>query len=191
MRIKASRLGIAVIAGVLGLFVSVASAQQAATKSTTTENKRFTVISVDGNQLVVRLPEGTKEITVPEDFRFTVNGQPMSVHELKPGMSGTATITTTTTVKPVTVTEVREGVVQQVVGPNIIVRTADGFRMFTQGDVERRNVTIMKDGRPVRLSDLRAGTRLTATIVTEKPPQVMTKQQVDATLAQASPEKAA
>jgi hypothetical protein len=46
------------------------------------------------------------ELTVADDFRFIVNGQPMSVKELKPGMRGRATITTKTTVTPVTVTEV-------------------------------------------------------------------------------------
>jgi hypothetical protein len=43
---------------------------------------------VDGNTLVVKLPEGTREISVPDDFKFIVDGQPMTVKELKPGMSG-------------------------------------------------------------------------------------------------------
>ena len=66
---------------------------------------------MDGNTLVVRLPEGTRELTVADDFRFIVNGQPLSVRELKAGMKGTATITTRTTVTPVTVTEVKNGTV--------------------------------------------------------------------------------
>jgi thiamine pyrophosphokinase len=73
--------------------------------------KSFEVLAVDGNTLVVRLPEGTRELTVADDFRFIVNGQPMSVKELKPGMKGTAAITTKTTVTPVTVTEVKSGTV--------------------------------------------------------------------------------
>ena len=52
---------------------------------------------MDGNRLVVRLPEGTRELTVPDDFRFNVDGKMLSVQELKPGMAGTATITTKTT----------------------------------------------------------------------------------------------
>jgi LPXTG-motif cell wall-anchored protein len=187
MRRNVSWFAAIVLASLLGLSVGVASAQT----SKTTETKKFTVIAVDGNQLVVRLPEGTKEITVPEDFRFTVNGQSMSVHDLKPGMSGTAVITTTTTVKPVTVTEVRNATVQQVAGSTIIVRGQNGFRMFTQGDVDKRSVRIMKDGKPVNLSELHAGDHLTATIVTEKPPQVMTQRQVDASLAAGGPEKVA
>ena len=75
---------------------------------------------MDGNQLVVRLPEGTRELIVPDDFRFIVDGQPLSVGELKVGMKGTATITTRTTVTPVTVTEVKNGTVMQSTGSSII-----------------------------------------------------------------------
>src|SRR5690348_1764453 len=115
-----------------------AAAQQ---KTSTSETKRFEVITVNGNDLVVKLPEGTREIKVPDDFRFTVDGKQLSVQELKPGMKGTATITTKTTVTPVTVTEVRNGTVMQASGSSLIVRTPDGIRMFSPGDVERRNAT--------------------------------------------------
>ena len=66
-----------------------------ASAQTTSQTKSFEVISVVGNDLVVKLPEGTKELTVPEDFRFTVDGKELSVHDLKPGMKGTAVVTTT------------------------------------------------------------------------------------------------
>jgi len=178
------------IVAVAALGLCVASTALAQTKSgTTTETKRFEVISVDGNMLVVRGPEGTRELTVPEDFKFTVNGQPMSVHDLKPGMKGTATITTTTTVKPVYVTEVKNGTVMQSSGNHILVKTPQGMKNFTQGDIDKRGVKIIKDGQPVQISDLHSGDTLSATIVTEKPPQVMTSRQVDATLTPA--EKAA
>src|SRR4029453_4637286 len=111
----------------------------------------------------------------------------MSVQELKPGMSGTATITTTTTVKPVTVTEIKSGTVDKVMGSTVIVRTAEGFRMFSEADMAARNVKIIKDGKPIVLSELHAGDRLSATIITEKPPQIMTEKQVNATLAAANP----
>jgi LPXTG-motif cell wall-anchored protein len=180
MRFKVSTH--AAIAAALLFGVGIASAQDAQ-KSTTTETKKFTVLAVDGNVLDVRLPEGTREINVPDDFRFTVDGKQLSVHELKPGMSGTATITTTTTVTPVTVTEVRNGVVQRVMGSTIVVKTDDGrFQMFTQNDADQRGARVYRDGRPVDLSQLRPNDRLTATIVTSKPPQVMTEQQVNATL---------
>jgi hypothetical protein len=155
---------------------------QAQQTSTSTETKSFEIIGVDGNQLVVRLPEGTRELTVPDDFRFTVNGKPLSVHELKAGMKGTATITTKTTVTPVTVTEVKNGTIVQRSGGNIIVRTDEGVKMFSQGDVDKRGVKLMRDGKPAQLSDFREGDRLSATIVTSKPPRVMTEKEVQATV---------
>ena len=173
---------VAVAAAAVCVTAVVALAQQT---STSTEIKTFEVIHVENNQLVVRLPEGTREMTVPDDFRFTVNGQPLSVRELKPGMKGTATITTRTTVTPVTVTEVKNGTVVVRSGAGIIVRTDEGVRSFTQGDVDKRGVKIMRDGKAVQVSDFREGDRLTATIITSQPPRVVTDKEVTATLAKA------
>jgi hypothetical protein len=144
------------------------------------ETKQFEILAVDGNTLVVRLPEGTREMTVPEDFRFTVNGQQLSVRELKAGMRGTATVTTRTTVTPVTVTEVKNGTVFERSGGSIIVQTDQGFKMFSQGDIDKRGIKIMKSGKPVNLDELRKGDRLTATIVTSMPPKVLTQKEVQA-----------
>ncbi len=176
------RLGRTILAVALLACVTAAVASAQA-PTTTTETKKFEVIAVDGNQLVVKLPEGTKELTVPEDFRFDINGQQMSVHELKPGMSGTATITTKTTMKPVTVTEVKNGEVMQASGSMIMVKTDEGFKNFTEGELEKRGVRIMKDGQPVAITDLHKGDMLTAVIITSKPPQKLTEKQVQATLA--------
>jgi hypothetical protein len=179
------RLGVAAAACVFAAFASTAWAQQ---QATTTEVKKFEVLSVDGNRVVVRGEKGeTQEITVPDDFRFNVNGQMVPVTALKPGMKGSATITTTTTTKPVRVTEVRNGEVIQANGGSILVRTATGYRMFTQGDVEKRGVQVMKDGKPIDISQLHTGDRLTATIITEGPPQVLTERQVQATVSGAAP----
>ena len=161
------------------LMVAVAFAQT----STTTETKKFQIIAVDGNHLVVKLPEGTRELTVPDDFRFDVDGNQLSVQQLKPGMTGSATITTRTTVTPVTVTEVKNGTVLHVVGGTIIVRTDEGNKMFTQSDIDKRGVKIMREGKPAEISDFRANDQLTATIITTKPPRVVTEKEVQATLA--------
>jgi hypothetical protein len=170
---------------------SAAASSQAPQTSTSSETKKFVVVAVDGNQLIVRLPEGTKELTVPDDFRFTVNGQPLSVHQLKAGMAGTATITTQTTETPVTVTEVKNGRVYDKSGGSITVQTPEGFKMFSQGELDKRGVKIVKDGRPVALEDLNKGDTLSATIVTSAPPRVMTRKEVQATLAPAAAAPAA
>ena len=152
--------------------------------TTSSETKKFQIISVDGNQLVVKLPEGTREMAVADDFRFNVDGKMLSVQELKPGMSGTATITTRTTVTPVVVTEVKNGTVMQNLGTSILVRTDSGMKMFSQADIDKRGIKIWRDGKLAEITDFRANDRLTATIVTTKPPRVMTEREVQATLAQ-------
>jgi hypothetical protein len=160
------------------------SAQQST--ATSTAVKQFEIVSVDGNRVVVRGDQGAQEVTVSDDFRLTVNGKAVTVKELKPGMKGTATITTTTTSTPVHVTEVRNGEVMQKVGNSIIVRGEKGIQMFTEGDVTKRGIRIIRDGRPINFVDLRQGDRLTATIVTEGPPKIMTQRDVEASLTSAA-----
>ena len=167
------------------LAISAIGIYPAAAQQTTTRETTFEIISVEGNTLVVRGSQGTREHIVPDDFRFMVDGKPLSVHDLKPGMKGTATITTTTTTRPVYVTEVRSGEVVDASGATVIVRGEKGFQMYGPGEIEKRGIKIYRDGKRVDLSELRKGDRLSATIVTEGPPQVMTEQQVQATLAKA------
>jgi hypothetical protein len=169
---------------VVGIALAVALAAGASAQ-TSVDTKNFEVIAVNGNNLVYRDQNGTQEITVPDDFRFTVDGKKMAVGELKPGMKGTATITTTTTVKPVVVTEVREGEVLRASDMSMTVRTADGnTRRFTQGEINKRGIEIVKDGKAVRIADLKKGDKLSAVIITSGPPVVLTEKEVQAVLAE-------
>jgi LPXTG-motif cell wall-anchored protein len=161
-----------------------ATAVSAQSSVTSTEIKQFEVISVDGNKVVAKTAAGAKEYTLPADFKFTTaDGKQLAVQDLKPGMKGTAHVTTTTTTVPVYVTEVKNGEVVQKSGNSIIVRTASGIKMFSEGDLAKRNITIMKDGKPAGISDLSTGDKLSATIVTEGTPRVLTEQQLQARLA--------
>jgi len=173
--------GVVLAAAAVWLIAVAAPAQT----TTSSETKNFEVLAVNGNDLDVRLPEGTKELNVPDDFRFTVNGQQLSVHQLKVGMKGTATITTRTTLVPVTVTEIKNGTVVVKSSAGIIVRTAEGVKSFSQSDVDKRGVKIVRDGKFVEVAELREGDRLSATIITSLPPKVMTDKEVNATLAAA------
>ena len=175
-----------VVIGALFSVVLGAGVTAAQQTSATSESRNFEVIAVDGNTLVTREAAGTREYTVPESFRFTVDGKPISVHELKPGMKGTATFTTVTTVTPVTVTEVKEGTVMRASANSLIIRGPDGIKAFSEGEISKRNIKILRNGKPASFSDFREGDRLAATIVTEQPPKVMTEQEVTATIAAAS-----
>lgn len=170
--------GCIALAALWGTCAGMALAQT--TKSV--EVRAFEILSVDGNRMVVRDATGTQEYSVPDDFRFTVDGKPMSVRELKAGMKGTATVTTTVTSKPVVVTEVREGQVLRASDLSITVREGDKVNRYTQGQFDARGVQIFKDGKPIRMADLRKGDNLSALIVTEKAPVTLTQQEVQATL---------
>jgi hypothetical protein len=159
-------------------FVGASFAQT--TTSATVNARKFEVISVDGDQLVVRDDKGTSTITVPDGFRFTVDGKALAVGDLKPGMKRTAVVTTTTTVTPVVITEIKKGVVLSVGPASLIVKDeADGVRKrFTQSQLNDRGIKILKEGgTPTPATQ---GDEITATIVSQGPPLVVTEQEVQA-----------
>ena len=175
------------VLGVLLLGLAFSGVPLAQTQTTTSVNVRhFEVIAVDGNRIVVRDERGTNEYTVPAGFRFTVDGKKMAASELKPGMKGTATVTTTTTVTPVVVTELRNGVVLSTwVNSVTVLDRTDGVRKkFTQDQVNARGLQIFKDGRLTPVAQLNKGDEITATVISQRPPEVVTEQEVQATLAQ-------
>ena len=161
------------------------SAFAQATTTTTTNVSNFEVLSVDGNYLVVRDQAGTRELNVPADFRFNVDGRSLAVGDLKAGMKGTATITKTTTVRPVVVTEIKSGKVLSQTGRSIIIEESTGkIHRFTQSEVDQRGIQLYMGDKPVRVFNLDVGDQISAKIVTAGPPEVMTQQQVDAYLEQ-------
>jgi hypothetical protein len=167
----------------LAMTLLIAGAATAQVTTETSEVINFEVVSVAGNTLVVRDQTGAREVTVPEDFKFTVDGKSISVHELTPGMKGTAQITTTTVVRPVTITTIKKGTVVKRLRDAVYVKLEDGStRKFTKGELEQRGIQVIMDGKPVRLSDLKGGDMLTATIITAGPPEVLTTKDVQAVL---------
>jgi hypothetical protein len=168
----------------LVLFCAAAGAQETKKEVVT---KNFEIISVDGNRVVYRTASGVKEISLPDDFKLDMDGKKIGVHDLKPGMKGTAYLTTTTTTQPVFLTEVRNAEVLAVAGNAVIVRGENGYRKFTLDDVNDRNISIMRDGKPVELSQLRVGDKLTAMIITRGAPVVMTESELRASVAALPP----
>jgi hypothetical protein len=72
-------------------------------------------------------------------------------------------------------------------GSAVYVRTPEGVKLFTQSDVDKRGIKIFVDGKAKQVNELRQGDKLSATIVTSRPPTVVTEKEVQATLAKAAP----
>jgi hypothetical protein len=73
------------------LTATVTTRTQSVTLRTTT-SLSGTVWYAQGNYVILTLQSGeNKAYTVPESFKFMVEGKPASVNELKPGMKVTAT----------------------------------------------------------------------------------------------------
>jgi LPXTG-motif cell wall-anchored protein len=159
--------------------VIVAAAGFVAAQTTTSlEIKRGTVVSVWGNDLVVKMMDGeTRHVEVPEGFTFNVEGKQLPVSALKPGMNLTAVIKTTS--EPITVktTEVKQGKVLEASGRTVIIRGPDGAKKYTvPGDMP-----FIVNGEEKTVYELRKGMNVTAHIVhTHVETVTMTERQVAA-----------
>lgn len=169
----------------LAAAVGLALAGFSAAQTTTYDMRSGEVLAVDGNNLIVKGPDGVKQFVVDDAFRFDMDGKPVSVHDLKPGMKLTALITTTTTPVDLVATELRDAEVIHTIGNSVVVRNSeDGkYRRFTSEEMKAMDLVIYKDGSVVQPSALRKGDRINATIVTKLPPAVVTEREI-AVLAQ-------
>ena len=179
------------LAGGLTLLLALALLSPIATQAQTTVTAReskFELLAVDGNNLVVRDQNGTRELTVPPDFRFTVDGKSLGVGDLHAGMKGTATVTTTTTQRPVYVTTIKQGTVTyQTARSSQITEDNGRVHKFTQSEVDDRGIRLYMGDTPIRVSQLNPGDKITAVIVTAGKPETLTAQQVNAQLAAEAP----
>lgn len=150
---------------------------QVQTETTTTAGQsthevkveRGEVAYVSGNRIVVKMEDGTLRDfpNLPESDRITVDGQQLSVRDLKPGMKLEHTITTTTTPRVITTTQTVTGKVWHVTPPkSVIVTLEDGTnQQFTIPDGQKFNV----NGQMLDAFALRKGMRISATKVVEVP----------------------
>jgi len=190
-------MGSLLAAALLAAVAGSAAAQQTSATTTTEMGKPVTttstrhisgkIVSVDGNKVVLQGNEGTREYTVPDGFKFQMDGKDVGVADLKPGMSVAAAVTTTTTSTPVTVTQIRKGKVLKVSGQTVIVRGPDGIRRFDQADLDKRHVKLKNAaGKDIELHQLKDGDVFTAVIVTDAPPKVVSEREAKA-MAQSAP----
>ena len=178
---------IAALTSALSMLASLSAlAQTSEMTSTKTTQKKGVIQAVYGNHVVVKEPDGTREYTVPEGFKFQMNGKDLTVDQLQPGMKVSATINEQTTTREVTTTKVVSGQVMQVAPGGVVVKAPNGeLKSYDVKDAQGRDVTIVRNGKEIPLTDLKVGDKLNATIVTTYPPQVVTKRSVAASVSPA------
>ncbi len=156
------------------LLAAGAAAQPSTQTSTTkgvgtvsTEQIKGEVVEVEGNGLLVRLASGDlKTFNVPEARKFLIDGKELSVHDLKPGTSLTATVKTTTTPVTVRTRAVQNGKVWFVSAPTVILTLPNGEnKQYVVGD----DVTFTLNGKPATVFQLKKGMVVSAQKIVEAP----------------------
>jgi hypothetical protein len=166
---------VATVTACLGLTLSL-GAQVETTTTTTAGNanvvtkvERGEVVTVSGNDLVVKMADGTLRNfeNVPASAKVTVDGKQLGVRDLKPGMKLQRTITTTTTPMTITTVETVKGKVWAITPPlSIILTLEDGKnQQFKIPEDQKFEV----DGQMVDAFAVRKGMIITATKITEQP----------------------
>ena len=171
-------------AAVILSLISVAVEAQVKTQSSTatgqatTETKveRGEVVSVSGNDLVVKMEDGSLRhfANIPESARVTVDGQQLGIHDLKPGMKLQRTITTTTTPKTITTVQTVTGTVFHVSPPNYVTLRLEDNSTERFKIPPGQKFTI--NGQETDAFGLRQGMKISATKVVEVPQTVVEQQ---------------
>src|SRR5579864_2540916 len=145
-------------------------------KTTQVHVERGEVVLVDGNDLVVKMDDGSiRHIpNVPESARATVDGKELGIHDLKPGMKLEHTITTTSTERQITTVQSVTGKIWHVTPPTTVVLTLeDGTNQkFSIPKGQKFNI----DGKMVDAWGLKKGMKISATKVVEVPETVVTRE---------------
>jgi hypothetical protein len=145
-----------------------------ATHQTTVE--RAEVVLVNGNDLVVKMEDGTIRHVpnVPESARVMVDGRELGIHDLQPGMKLQRTITTTTTPQTITTVKSVKGKVWHITPPSSVILTLEDGTNQQFKIPKGQKFTV--DGQQVDAWGLKKGMVVNATKVVEEPLTVVSQQ---------------
>ncbi len=178
------KTGLLLAVGTTCLSFTLSSVAQVQTEQSTTAGaatkevkvERGEVVLVEGNDLVVKMDDGTIRhiANVPESAKVTVDGRQLGIHDLKPGMKLQRTITTTTTPQTVTTVQNVTGKVWHVTPPlTVILTLEDGTNQsFKIPKGQKFNI----NGEMVDAFGLKKGMIVTATKIVEVPETVVSQQ---------------
>lgn len=170
--------------GALCIAFSLPAASQVQTKQTEVHGapahevkiERGEIVYVSGNEAIVKMEDGTLRDfqNIPDSTTVMVDGKPLNVHQLKPGMRVEKQTITTTTPKVVTTVETVTGTVWQVSPPTSVILTLEN------GQNQKFNIPkgqkFVVNGQETDAFGLKKGMRVSAQRVTEVPENVVTEQ---------------
>jgi hypothetical protein len=174
----------ALVAGAVCVVFALSMSAQVQTKTSTstgapaavTTVERGEVVLVDGNDLVVKMDDGSMRhfANVPDSARATVDGKQLGIHDLQPGMKLQRTITTTTTPKTITTVQSVTGKVWQIMPPVSV------SLILENGKVQQfkipKNQKFNVNGQMVDAWGLKKGMTVSATKIVEVPETVIAQQ---------------
>ncbi|MGB7730283.1 MAG: hypothetical protein WBL50_19800 [Candidatus Acidiferrum sp.] len=179
-----TRIGLVFAIGTVSTVFVLSAGAQVQTKTTIREGPssevvrvdRGEVLAVEGNDLIVRMEDGSIRNfeDIPKSSKVTVDGKQLGIHDLKPGMKLQRTMTTTTTPQIVTTVETVTGKVWHVTPPlSVILALENGTNQtFKIPKDQKFNV----NGQMVDAFGLRKGMVVTATKIVEVPVSVLSQQ---------------
>jgi hypothetical protein len=137
---------------------------------------RGEVIAVEGNDLMVRMEDGSLRHfeNIPESAKVTVGGKQLGIHDLKPGMKLQRTITTTTTPQTVTTVETVTGKVWYVAPPLTVILTLENGT--NQSFKIPKDQKFRVNGEMVDAFGLKKGMVVTATKIVEVPTSTVSQE---------------
>ena len=181
-----TRVCLVLAVGAICLAFALSMSAQVQTETTTTAQtpsvskqvQRGEVVMVSGNDLIVKMEDGTIRhiANVPESARVTVDGKQLGIHDLQPGMKLERTIITTTTPKTITTTKSVTGTVWHVSPPSSVILTLEDGKnqSFKIPKGQKFNV----NGQMVDAWGLQKGMTISATKIVEEPIEVVQQQKV-------------
>jgi LPXTG-motif cell wall-anchored protein len=176
-RTASKRLLMILAVGAIGLAFTVRMSAQVQTSKAVTPGaathevkvEHAEVIAVQGNDLVVKMDDGSFRhiANVSESARAMVDGKEVGIHDLKPGMHLSRTITTTTTPKVITTTQTVTGKVWHVNPPLTVILTMENGENQTFHIPNGQK--FMVNGKQTDAFGLKKGMIVSATKVVEEP----------------------
>lgn len=184
LRTSWAKAALIVLLGILCVGLAASINAQVQTKKSITvgqaskevQVERGEVVLVDGNDLVIKMEDGSIRHfpNVPESAKVTVDGRQLGIHDLKPGMKLQRTITTVATPQTVTTVQNVTGKVWHVTPPTSVILTLDNGtnQAFKIPKGQKFNV----NGQMVDAFGLKKGMVLNATKIVEVPETLVTQQ---------------